>query len=65
MTDKKTGVGFIGCGGFAAGNHIPSVYKNPNMEIIGFCDLNEVQLKELSEKFSPKYTTTDMEDIFK
>ena len=25
-------VGFIGCGGFASGNHIPNTVKNPNLQ---------------------------------
>lgn len=64
MSAKKTGVGFVGCGGFATGNHIPNAAKNPAMEIIGFCDLNEEQLSSLAGEYSPKYTTTDMEKIF-
>jgi len=61
---EKMKVGFIGCGGFASGNHIPNTVKNPNLELHALCDLNEDQLKMLTSEYNPKYTTTDMHDIF-
>jgi predicted dehydrogenase len=64
MSIKKTGVGFIGCGGFASGNHIPNVHKNPSMEIVSFCDINKEKLDELDRQYSPSYVTTDMERLF-
>jgi predicted dehydrogenase len=51
-------VGFIGCGGFAQGNH------NPAMYIRAFCDLNQHYLDELATKYNPDYVTSDMEKIF-
>jgi predicted dehydrogenase len=63
--DSKMKVGFVGCGGFSTGNHIPNVARNPNLEIAAFCDLNEAHLKELAEQYKPGYITTNMEDIFK
>jgi len=53
-------VGFVGCGGFAQGNHIPNVADNPNFEIVGFCDLNDQILGKLKTKYNPRYVTTDM-----
>ncbi len=57
-------VGFIGCGGFTQGNHIPNVVKNPEMSIRAFCDLNQDYLKQLEQEYSPDYITTDMNKIF-
>ena len=61
---SKIKVGFIGCGGFAQGNHIPNVVKNPKMSIRAFCDLNEKYLDQLDSKYSPDYVTSDMDKIF-
>jgi predicted dehydrogenase len=61
---EKMKVGFIGCGGFASGNHIPNTESNPNLEIQAFCDLNENILDELRAKYKPSYVTSDMEKIF-
>lgn len=58
-------VGFIGCGGFASGNHIPNTRANPNLEIQAFCDLNGKRLEELRGKYKPAYVTSDMEKIFR
>ncbi|MHC4873117.1 MAG: Gfo/Idh/MocA family protein [Planctomycetota bacterium] len=57
-------VGFVGCGGFTRGNHLPNVQKNPLLKIHALCDLNREQLDTLENTFSPKYVTTDMKDIF-
>lgn len=61
---KKLGVGVIGCGGHACGNNIPGAAKNPNLDLLAFCDLRTEQLEMLDEKYSPKFVTTDMEKIF-
>jgi predicted dehydrogenase len=57
-------VGFIGCGGFAAGTHIPNVVKNPRFDLRAFCDLNEEILDQLKNKVPTAYTTTDMMRLF-
>lgn len=62
---KKMKTGFVGCGGFSSGNHIPNTFRNPNMEIAGLCDLKEENLLPLQEKFNPGYITDDMEKIFR
>ena len=62
---EKMKVGFIGCGGFASGNHIPNTKANPNLEIHAFCDLNVKHLEELKSKYKPAYVTSDMEKIFR
>ena len=57
-------IGFIGCGGFARGNHIPNVAKNPNMSIRAFCDLDTGVLAQLQSEYAPDYVTTDIRKIF-
>ena len=56
-------IGFIGCGGFSSGNHIPNAALNPNFEIVAFCDLDENILDDLDTKYHPEYTTTNMHKL--
>jgi len=58
--DEEVRFGFIGCGGFVTGNHLPNAHDNPKIEIYALCDLREDLLKKHAEKYHPKYTTTDM-----
>ncbi len=57
-------IGFIGCGGFAGGTHIPNVIKNPGFTIRAFCDLNKNVLQQLKDKVPEAYITTDMMRLF-
>ncbi len=57
-------IGFIGCGGFVSGTHIPNVAKNKNFKIRAFCDLNAEILAGLDSVYHPDYVTADMKDIF-
>lgn len=60
MNNKPMKVGFVGCGGFAQGNHIPNAAANPKFEIVAFCDLNAKNLEHLAAQYAPRYVTTDM-----
>ncbi len=62
---QRTGVGVIGCGGHACGNNIPGAAANPNLELVAFCDLRADVLDRLKRQYTPKFVTTDMEDVFK
>lgn len=42
----KLKVGIIGCGGIANGKHMPALKKNPDVEMVAFCDI----IKERAEK---------------
>jgi len=64
-TDKQIGVGFIGCGGHACGSNIPGAAANPNLRIVAFCDLRQTQLDMLKKQYSPRFVTTNIEDVFK
>jgi predicted dehydrogenase len=64
MSDQVLNVGFVGCGGFTNGNHLPNTQKNPLLKIHALCDLNIEQLESLKEIYSPEYITTDMKEIF-
>ena len=57
-------LGFIGCGGFACGNHIPNAAANPEFKLRAFCDLDRNRLRELDAIYNPDYVATDMEKLF-
>ena len=57
-------VGFIGCGGFVRGNHLPNAAMNPGLKVHALCDLNHENLNSLAAKYLPCYVTTDAEKLF-
>jgi predicted dehydrogenase len=57
-------VGFIGCGGFVQGNHLPNAAANPELHIRALCDLNDAMLKQLAAIYQPHYVTTQAGRIF-
>ena len=58
-------IGFVGCGAFCSGTHIPNAAANPNFEIVAFCDLDEKRLATLEQQYHPRYVTADMERLFR
>ena len=46
-------VGFVGCGGFVHGNHLPNTAANPLLHIHALCDLDGRNLDALAAKYSP------------
>ena len=48
---KKVRLGVIGCGGIANGKHLPAQKKNPDAELVAFCDIIEERAKEAAEKY--------------
>lgn len=52
---EKVRIGVIGCGGIANGKHLPSYKKNPNAELVAFCDIVE----ERAVKAKADYGTED------
>lgn len=56
---KPIPVGFVGCGGFARGNHLPNIARIPGFRIRALCDLDPTILDHLVPTYRPDYTTTD------
>ncbi len=57
-------VGIIGVGGISH-EHIKAYLANENVELYAFCDINEKQLKFMSEKYNIQRTFTDMNEMLK
>lgn len=64
---KKFKIGIIGCGGIANGKHMPSLAKQPNAELVAFCDIVEERAKEAAEKFGTPDASvyTDYRELLK
>ena len=39
--ERKFRIGIIGCGGIANSKHMPSLTRQPNAELVAFCDIVE------------------------
>lgn len=57
-------VGIIGTGNIS-NEHIKAYLKNPNVELYAFCDINEKNLKQMSETYGVTRTFTDMNEMLK
>lgn len=47
-------VGVIGCGKIAQFRHIPEYASNPNVELVGFYDINQKRAAEVANKYGGK-----------
>lgn len=57
-------VGFIGCGGFVQGNHLPNAAANPELRVHALCDLNTSLLERLARQFEPAYASSRADRLF-
>lgn len=48
---EKVRIGVIGCGGIARTKHLPAEAKNPDAELVAFCDIDPVKAKNMKEQF--------------
>ena len=65
--DKKVRIGVIGCGGIANGKHMPAEKRNPNAEMVAFCDIVEERAVKAREDFgTPECAVyTDYRELLK
>lgn len=64
---KKLRIGIIGCGGIANGKHMPALAKQPNAEMVAFCDIEENRAREAAVKFGIEEAAvyTDYRELLK
>ena len=60
---RKFGWALIGCGN-AGRTHLRGAQTTPNVEIIGFCDVNQVSAQRFASDIKESYHTNDPLDIF-
>lgn len=67
MADRKVRIGIIGCGGIANGKHMPALKRNPNAEMVAFCDVLEERAQEAAKEFgsSDAKVYTDYKELLK
>ena len=51
VMSEKVKVGIIGCGGIANGKHLGALSRNPDVEVVAFCDIIEERAIETAKKF--------------
>jgi predicted dehydrogenase len=56
---EKTKIGIIGTGGIS-NEHIGAYFKNPNVELAAFCDINEARLNMMGDCYGVQKRYTDM-----
>ena len=60
----KLRVGVVGVGNIS-NEHIQAYLKNPEVELVSFCDINEKQLKLMGEKYGITKLYSDYNEMFK
>ena len=63
----KVRIGIIGCGGIANGKHMPSLKKQPNAEMVAFCDIIEERAQKALKEFGAEGAKcyTDYKELLK
>lgn len=64
---KLLKVGIVGCGGIANGKHMPALKKNPNVEMVAFCDIIEKKAEKAAKEFgtADAKVYTDYKELLK
>jgi predicted dehydrogenase len=56
---RKTCVGFVGTGGIAQ-RHFEALEKRDDVELVGFCDVNEELAKKVSDRYGGNHFTSSI-----
>lgn len=64
---KKIRIGIIGCGGIANGKHMPALAKQPNAEMVAFCDVEQERAQKAAEQYGVEgaIVYTDYRELLK
>ncbi|WP_322173576.1 Gfo/Idh/MocA family protein [Acutalibacter caecimuris] len=67
MEEKKIRIGIIGCGGIANSKHMPSLSKQPDVELEAFCDIMEERAQKARQDFGTEDANvyTDYRELLK
>lgn len=63
--DGKVRIGVIGVGNIAQNAVMPAYFKQPDMEIVAVCDINEERAREVAAKHNIKHVFTDYNEMVK
>lgn len=56
---RKLKIGIVGVGGIGGDVHLPAYLRNPNVEVIALCDLNEERLQTVGQRHGITRLYTD------
>ncbi len=65
MTKTKAGIGVIGCGAVAQLEHIPTIKKLPNAQLLALCDRDKAKLQALARKHEVPHIFENYEEMLK
>lgn len=61
---KKLRVAVVGCGAIGTRRHIPEYAQNPNVELVGFCDIVPERAAAMVDKYKTGKAFTLYQDMF-
>ncbi|MBB3127509.1 putative dehydrogenase [Paenibacillus rhizosphaerae] len=66
-SSKTLRIGIIGCGGIANGKHMPSLKKQPQAEMVAFCDIVQERAEKAAAEFGAEGAKvyTDFRELLK
>ncbi len=65
ISNDKINVGLIGAGNFTKSVILPNIQKVKDFELVGLCTATGVSAEGTGKKYDFKYTTTDVQEIYK
>lgn len=63
MTERKTRIGIVGVGWWAASNHLPILKARSDVELVGVCRLGKDELRQVQDQFGIAYGTESFDDL--
>ena len=65
--ERKFRIGIIGCGGIANSKHMPSLTRQPNAELVAFCDIIEERAQKACAEYGAEGAKvyTDYKELLK
>lgn len=67
IMERKIRIGIVGCGGIANSKHMPSLSRQPDVEMVAFCDLVEERAQKALETYGAEGAKcyTDYKELLK
>jgi predicted dehydrogenase len=63
MTERKLGVGVIGCGGIARLAHFPNLVRNPRVRLVAVADIDPERARQAAETYGAEHHYGDFHDL--
>src|SRR4029079_10395120 len=63
LTERKLGVGVIGCGNIANGAHLPNYARNPRVKIVAVADVDVERARTTAERWGAETYYQDYREL--